>query len=101
MNLAERVRRGKVAISMARQRGIDTSEWERHLRELEKQPGVDLVEVAGFEPWVLREWRRVSIPSWRRILNETILQSDAAREAYARWMLRDILLDPAYENPAE
>jgi len=40
MNLAERVRRGKVAISMARQRGIDTSEWERHLRELEKQRGV-------------------------------------------------------------
>mgnify|MGYP001404698946 CR=1 FL=1 len=101
MNLAERVRRGKQAISIARQRGIDTSDWERHLHELESQTDHSPVEVAGFEPWVLREWRRLSIPDWRRILEKSITANDTAREAYARWMLRDILYDPSYQEPAE
>lgn len=48
--------------------------------------------------WVLEEWRRVSIPQWRRILGESIEQRDRKREEYARWMLRDILLDSEYEN---
>ena len=53
-----------------------------------------------FEPWVLREWRRVSIPEWRRILDESIQAKESRREDYARWMLREILLDPECEEPA-
>ena len=53
----------------------------------------------SFEPWALREWRRVSIPEWRRILAETLDDGDKKREEYARWMLRDILLDPEYQEP--
>jgi hypothetical protein len=52
------------------------------------------------ECWPLKEWRRVSIPEWRRILQESIDKRDSKREAYARWMLRDILLDPEYQEPA-
>ena len=52
----------------------------------------------GFEPWVLWEWRRVSIPEWRRILRVSIVLSDGMREQYARWMLSEVLLDPEYEN---
>jgi hypothetical protein len=44
--------------------------------------------------WVLEEWRRVSIPEWRRILKDSIEQGDRKREEYARWMLREVLLDP-------
>ena len=51
------------------------------------------------EPWMLREWRRVSIPGWRRILQESIESSDSSREDYARWMLREVLLDPEYREP--
>ncbi len=47
-----------------------------------------------FEPWVLQEWRRVSIPDWRRILQESIDHGDRLREEYALWMLREVLLDP-------
>ena len=47
---------------------------------------------------MLWEWRRQSIPQWRDILNQSIHSSDGRREQYARWMLRDILLDPDYEE---
>ena len=53
-----------------------------------------------FEPWALREWRKVSIPGWRRILDQAIKAMDGRREEYARWMLREVLLDPEYEEPA-
>ncbi len=46
---------------------------------------------------MLWEWRRVSIPEWRRILQFSVDQGDSSREKYARWMLREILLDPEYE----
>ena len=52
----------------------------------------------GLNPWMLWEWRRVSIPEWRRILQESIDKEDTRREEYARWMLRDILLDPEYQE---
>ena len=47
-------------------------------------------------PWVLAEWRRTSIPQWRSILQVSIAQGDRQREEYARWMLRDVLLDTNY-----
>jgi hypothetical protein len=46
------------------------------------------------ECWLLEEWRRISIPEWRRILRESIESGDRKREDYARWMLADILQDP-------
>ena len=36
-SLVEDIRRGRVAIEAARQRGIDTSDWERRLSELQQQ----------------------------------------------------------------
>ena len=53
-------------------------------------------DAEAFEPWMLREWRRISIPDWRRILQDSIAQSDDRREAYARWMLTEVLLDFEY-----
>ena len=50
------------------------------------------------ECWLLEEWRRISIPDWRRILQESIEAEDKKREGYARWMLRDILEDPEYRE---
>lgn len=48
--------------------------------------------------WVLEEWRRISIPSWRKILSQSIQEHDQNREEYARWMLREILEDPEYQE---
>jgi len=50
----------------------------------------------GFTPWMLGEWRRASIPQWRRILLEAIEQGDVDREKYSRWMLQEVLSDPQY-----
>jgi hypothetical protein len=47
---------------------------------------------------LLEEWRRISIPEWRHILQDTIDTGDNRREAYARWMLREILADPDYRE---
>ena len=94
--LAERVRRGRQAIALAKQRGLDTSQWEQHLAGLLAEAEREPVLEEGLEPWMLWEWRRTSIPEWRRILQESIEQGDARRAEYARWMLRDILLDPQY-----
>ena len=67
----------------------------------ERKP--DLLEFLQleFEPWALREWRRLSIPEWREILREAIGTSDLKREEYARWMLREVLLDPQYAEPSQ
>ena len=98
--LAENICRGRQAIALAKRRGMNTAEWEQRLKELNeagKEPGPE----AGLEPWMLWEWRRVSIPQWRDVLNESIEKPDKKREEYARWMLRDVLLDPEYgeESP--
>jgi len=50
------------------------------------------------ECWMLEEWRRISIPDWRRILRESIAANDQRREDYARWMLREVLEDPDYQE---
>jgi hypothetical protein len=99
MELAERVIRGRQANLLAQRRGMDTSPWERHLEELLTRAGYEPTVEEGVEPWMLWEWRRVSIPEWRRILQESIAQQDRRRADYARWMLREVLLDPDYQEP--
>lgn len=42
------------------------------------------------------EWRNLSIPEWRRILQESIIQKNKIREAYARWMLKVVLEDKGH-----
>lgn len=54
-----------------------------------------------FEPWALREWRRLSIPEWKDVLATAVETNDSRREVYARWMLREVLLDPTCEESAE
>lgn len=98
-SLAENITRGRCAIQLARGRGLDTSQWERHLADLLRSAGLEPFLEEGFEPWMLWEWRRVSIPEWRTILEESIEQGDTRREKYARWMLRDVLLDPDHDDP--
>ena len=46
-------------------------------------------------PWALQEWRKVSIPVWRNVLNESIARGDREEEASARWML-EVLQDQDY-----
>ena len=48
------------------------------------------------EYWLLEEWRKTSIPNWRKILQESINTNDIKREEYALWMLREMLEDPEY-----
>lgn len=48
------------------------------------------------ECWLLEEWRRISLPEWRRILQESIDSHDTKREEYARYILREILEDSEY-----
>ena len=99
MELAERVQRGRRAIALARQRGLDTSAWKRYLADLLAEAGRQPTRDEGVEPWMLWEWRRISIPDWRRILLESMDKKDSKREEYARWMLSEILLDPEYQKP--
>ena len=96
--LAERISRGRQAVQIAKQRGLDTSEWEHRLGELFAAVGRKPEAEEGVEPWMLWEWRRVSLPDWRLILQLSIHRGDARREKYARWMLREILLDPEYQE---
>jgi hypothetical protein len=50
MELAERVVRGRKAITLAKQRGMDTAVWERHLERL--------LAKAGLEPTLEEGWSR-------------------------------------------
>ena len=97
--LAERIQRGRRAIALAKDQGKDTTEWEVTLKELFDQAGRKPSMDEGLEPLMLWEWRRISIPEWRRILQESLGQGDRRREEYARWMLQEVLLDPDYEEP--
>ena len=96
--LAERVLRGRRAIALAKRRGIDTTAWQQHLDMLLDEAGREPSHPGEVEPWMLWEWRRISIPQWRQILSESIGSGDRRREKYARWMLREILLDPEYQE---
>ena len=96
--LAENICRGRQAIALAKRRGMNTAEWEQRLKELFNEAGKEPGPEAGLEPWMLWEWRRGSIPAWREILEQSIHGNDLRRAEYARWMLREILLDPKYEE---
>ena len=98
MRLAERITRGRRAIQLAKLKGFDTSEWEDHLATLMEAAGGRPDLHGAFEPWVLWEWRRVSIPDWQMILRESKDRGDTGGEDYARWMLREVLLDPDYDE---
>ena len=98
MRLAERIERGQRAIQLARLNGFDTSEWQDHLATLMEAAGREPDVDEPFEPWVLREWRRVSIPDWQVMLSDSMDRRDTTREGHARWMLREALLDPEYEE---
>ena len=58
---------------------------EQVLRELSRE------RRDSSECWVLEEWRRLSLPEWRRILRESVDKGDKKREEYARWMLFEVL----------
>jgi hypothetical protein len=77
---------------------MDTSEWEHHLAMLFEEAGREPDASAGVQPWMLWQWRRMSLPQWRRILHESRETHDEGREEYARWMLREVLLDPEYRE---
>ena len=65
------------------------------LRELKPQvkAAIQAEQRGNLDCWVLEEWRRTTIPQWRHILRTSIRQGDRESESYARWMLREILLD--------
>lgn len=48
-------------------------------------------KVNNLTSFPLNRWAEVSIPAWRRILNESIEAGDQRREQYARWMLKEVL----------
>jgi len=96
-DIADRIQKGRHAIAVAKARGLDTTKWEAHLRLLLIEAGKEPVEGSA-EPWLLWEWRRISLPQWREALEDAVAMEDNPREAYARWMLRDILFDPDYEE---
>lgn len=98
-DLAEWITRGRRAVAIAKKRGLATEEWSRRLDALLADAGREPSPVEGTEPWMLWEWRRVSIPRWQQILKESVDRGDKEREAYARWMLGEVLLDPGYEEP--
>ncbi len=97
-DMADRIGRGRRAVQIAKRRGLDTSDWERRLKELLAAAGNKPEQGGACESWMLWEWRRVSIPKWQEILQISIEDEDRDREQYARWMLHEILLDPDYEE---
>ena len=54
-DLAERVARGRKAITLAKERGLDTSEWELRLKELFEEAGRKPTFEEGLEPLMLWE----------------------------------------------
>lgn len=70
------------------------------LKELKPQLILELKRELKTESecWMLEEWRRLSLPDWRRILIESIETHNTYREEYARWMLKEILQDPEYKE---
>lgn len=71
------------------------------IEELKKSKAQILAELSWerrheHECWLLEEWRRISIPDWRRILKESSETGNISREKYARWMLSEVLIDDEY-----
>lgn len=57
-----------------------------------------ITEDKGAAAGLMEEWRRISIPAWRRILKESIQEGNKRREKYARWMLKEVLKDKDYKG---
>jgi hypothetical protein len=85
----ENISRGRWAIVHARAAGIDTTAWEEALCELIER------EVSSW-PWMLQEWRRISIPDWRGKLAQARACGRQREERYAAHMLGAVLLDPEF-----
>lgn len=98
MELAKRVYGGRLGSRITRDQGLGTSKWERHLADLFDSTGRRPKAKEGIGAWMLWEWRRISLPKWRHILEESLWKGNRLREEYARWMLREILFDPEYES---
>ena len=47
----------------------------------------------ALQEMMVKEWQRVSLPEWKRILQNSIEKKDTEREKYARWMLDKVLVD--------
>ena len=70
----------------------------REESQLDKATHVSESEQSDFRNWVLEEWRRLSIPEWRRILAESLEAGDVRQADYARWMLAEVLVAPEHES---
>jgi hypothetical protein len=92
--IEDRIRTGKRAILTARRRGVDTAEWEAHLRQLWDTAMRAAETQKEFERWSRWEWYRASIPHWRSVLARAITNGEEGREQYARRMLDETFLDP-------
>ena len=97
----ERLKRGRRVIPPARQRNMVASEWERQLSALLAGGWEGPAPGDGVDRWMLWEWRRVSLPVWRRIFRESLDKGDHDRQEYARWMLGAVLLDPEHQEGSE
>jgi len=47
----------------------------------------------AFDQYHFEEWRRVSIPDWKRILAESVEKKDTRRIEAAQKMLKELLED--------
>ena len=47
---------------------------------------------------VLDEWRRQSIPVWRKKMQQATENHETKGKSYALWMLKEILFDPEYRE---
>jgi hypothetical protein len=91
----------RVVAIRERMRAILRSAGEQQLEQpIHHDSGPPISELsaehANKKQWILEEWRRLSIPEWRRILKESIGTGNISREKYARWMLSEILKDDEY-----
>jgi len=53
----------------------------------------DLTKMDALQSIMVKEWQRVSLPEWKRILQDSIEKRDTERAKYAEWMLSKVLVD--------
>jgi hypothetical protein len=63
---------------------------EKTLPTLTSLPALPLIPAVSHGP-DLEEWRKINIPTWRRILRESQADGDLHRSEYAKWMLEKVL----------
>lgn len=72
---------------VAAERAIDTN--PPYMRSEKQHASLQQSDI--LRPWILEEWRRLSIPEWLQVLKEARDAGDATREKYALWMLNEVL----------